>query len=120
MAPLVLEALRNIWRRIRNRQEENEEEESAPPPPPHGTALDGVPHAPPPRAMNEAMDRGLSLDRSAPPVVENAEGNDEESGPSASTRAWGTRTSHFNAEANPSTNTPRTQAEAKARNSLQL
>ena len=35
--------------------------------------------------MNEAMERGLSLDRSGPPVVENAEGNDEESGPSAST-----------------------------------
>ena len=31
------------------------------------------------------MERGLSLDRSAPPVVENADGNDEESGPSAST-----------------------------------
>ena len=31
------------------------------------------------------MERGLSLDRSGPPVVENAEGNDEESGPSAST-----------------------------------
>ena len=35
--------------------------------------------------MNEAMERGLSLNRSGPPVVENADGNDEESGPSAST-----------------------------------